>query len=322
MMRYELFTWYLFLQRLLAVAVITAATVFPGFIIVDYFRPTLKRLHTIDAGARIVVILCLCAVCAKVLVMLIENALGWANYGGRRILIDTLVNGLLTGGFTLVFLLHFSSRYQQLLALKRAFDQQLAAQNDLIKARIAPHFFFNTINTLVSLIESSPAKAAELLQHVSALFRASFNGPKEISFEEEVALCQHYLSIEACRLTDKLEVVWRLPDDDMMYDMVITALTLQSVLEQILLSVVEMTTETIYMSIEVTWQYHRVVIEINVQLPSKTLFIKRDLSRQINFEIQTKRLQLNFGKSAYIKSQINQQQMQTTISYPLHDAGL
>ena len=157
---------------------------------------------------------------------------------------------------------------------------------------------------------------------MSALFRASFNGPKEISFEEEVALCQHYLSIEACRLTDKLEVVWRIPDDDMMYDMVITALTLQSVLEQILLSVVEMTTETIYMSIEVTWQYHRVSIEINVQLPSKTLFIKRDLSRQINFEIQAKRLQLNFGKSAYIKSQINQQLLQTTISYPLHDAGL
>lgn len=84
----------------------------------------------------------------------------------------------------------------------------------------------------MSLIESNPARASALLQHVSALFRASFNGAREISFEEEIALCEHYLAIESSRLADKLEVSWQLPDEDVMYDMVITALTLQSVLEK------------------------------------------------------------------------------------------
>ena len=161
---------------------------------------------------------------------------------------------VITGGFTFVFLLYFMRRHREMMALKRSFEQKLVAQNDIIKARMAPHFFFNTINSLSSLIESDPPRAAQLLQHVSVLFRASFSGIHEISFEEEVALCEHYLAIESSRLADKLHVTWQLPDDDMMYDMVITALTLQGVLEKMLLNVVEMTTETINIDINTAWR--------------------------------------------------------------------
>ena len=194
-----------------------------------------------------------------------------------------------------MFLLYFLRNHRELNALKISFEYKLTAQNDLIKARTAPHFFFNTINTLVSLIESNPPRAAALLQHVSALFRASFSGAREISFEEEVALCEHYLAIESSRLADKLEVSWQLPDEDIMYDMVITALTLQSVLEKMLLNVVEMTTETIHIDIKVTWQQHRVAIQIEVELPKKTLIINHDLRQHMNFYIQTDRLRAHFG---------------------------
>ena len=175
---------------------------------------------------------------------------------------------------------------------------------------------------MVSLIETNPPRASELLQHVSALFRASFNGVREISFEEEVALCEHYLAIESSRLADKLVVTWQLPDDDMMYDMVITALTLQSVLEKMLLNVVEMTTETIVIDIIVTWQQHRIVITINVQLPNKTFMVTHDLRRQINFHIQAERLKVFFGQSADIKSTVTHKQIVTIIDYPLQDVGL
>ena len=137
-----------------------------------------------------------------------------------------------------------------------------------------------------------------------------------------MALCQHYLAIESFRLAGKLQVDWQVPDDDTVYDMVITALTLQSVIEQMLLNIVEMTTEVIYMKVQVIWQAHRVDIKVKVTLPSKTLFIKQDLHRQINFRTQTQRLQRNFGQSAYIESQVTQQHIETTINYPLHDAGL
>lgn len=315
-------TWVQFVQYLVVDLAITALTVLPAIIVVDYLRPSLKQLNTINAGARIVMIFSLCAIFAQICVILAENAFGLASYSIKQLLVETTFTALIVGGFTFVFLWYCSHRHQQLVALKLAFDQKLTSQNDLIKARIAPHFFFNTINTLVSLIESNPARASELLQHISALFRASFSGSKEISFEEEMALCEHYLAIESCRLADKLQVQWQVPDDDTMYDMVITALTLQRVLEQMLLHVVEMTTETIFMSITVTWSHHRVTIQVVVQLPTKTLFIKHNLNRQIDFEVQEQRLQVHFGQSAYIQSQINPSQIETIISYPLHDAGL
>lgn len=320
--RYSLFSWHEVLQRLSMNMVQTLLTVALGILISDYFRPSLKRLTRFSASVQLVLTLSLCGAIAKVIAMLIETGLGWATYSSTQLLAETLIAALVTGGFTFVFLLYFAQRYRDIKALKIAFDKELAVQNNLIKARIAPHFFFNTINTLVSLVESDPNKASELLHHVSALFRASFNDLKEISFEEELALCQHYLAIEAFRLAGKLQVDWQVPDDDTVYDMVITALTLQSVIEQMLLNIVEMTTEVIYMKVQVIWQAHRVDIKVKVTLPSKTLFIKQDLHRQINFRTQTQRLQRNFGQSAYIDSQITQQHIETTINYPLHDAGI
>ena len=320
--RHELSSWVKFIQHCLVDLSITALTLIPAIIVVDYLRPSLKRLNTINAGARIVMIFSLFAIFAQILVILVENTIGWSSYTIKQLIVETIFTALIVGGFTFVFLWYCSHRHQQLVALKLTFDQKLTAQNDLIKARIAPHFFFNTINTLVSLIESNPTRASALLEHISALFRASFSGSKEISFEEEMALCEHYLAVESCRLADKLQVDWQVPDDDTMYDMVITALTLQRVLEQMLLHVVEMTTETIFMMIVVNWSHHRVTIQVIVKLPVKTLFIKHNLNRQIDFQVQAQRLQVHFGQSAYIQSQINQHQIETIISYPLHDAGL
>ena len=130
------------------------------------------------------------------------------------------------------------------------------------------------------------------------------------------------MAIESSRLADKLEVNWTLPEEDIMYDMVITALTLQSVLEKILLNVVEMTTETICINIEVTWEQHRVKIMIDVALPKKTLIINHDLRQHMNFYIQADRLRAHFGQSADIQSSVASTQIITIIDYPLQDVGL
>lgn len=223
---------------------------------------------------------------------------------------------------TITFLLYFLRQYREFMMLKQSFEDRLSAQNDIIKARISPHFFFNTINNLLALIETNPARASKLLQHISALFRASFNGAREISFEEEVALCEHYIAIESSRLAGKLIVTWQLPDEDIMYDMVITSLTLQSVLEKILVNVVEMTTETIVIDISVSWHNHRVLIIIAVDLPTKTLIVTHDLRRHIHFKIQTERLRSYFGQTADIQSTVTDKQVVTIIDYELEDVGL
>ena len=320
--RYDIATWSDFLIQLFSRVLQNTLSIIPSLYLIDYLRPILKSMSIPKASMYVLALLMVASTISMILVMLVMINIGWFEYDRQTFILNILFDAVISGGFTLVFLLYFLRRYRETNALKQSFEQKLSAQNDVIKARIAPHFFFNTINTLVSLIESNPARASALLQHVSALFRASFNGAREISFEEEIALCEHYLAIESSRLADKLEVSWQLPDEDVMYDMVITALTLQSVLEKMLLNVVEMTTETIYINIRVTWQQHRVAITIGVELPKKTMIINHDLRQHMNFYIQAERLRAYFGQSADIKSSVTSSRIITVIDYPLQDVSL
>lgn len=320
--RHDLVTWSQFFVRFLSRIVQYTLSIIPSLYVIDYLRPIFKHANPINVSMRILFLFMVTSTVSVTLIMLIMINTGWMVYERQAFVLNILFNIIITCGFTLVFMMYFMRRHRELMALKQSFEDKLTAQNDLMKARISPHFFFNTVNTLVSLIETKPPQAAELLQHVSVLFRASFNGAREISFEEEVALCEHYLAIESSRLADKLVVSWHLPDDDVMYDMVITALTLQMVIEKMLLNVVQMTTETIFIDIAVTWQQHRVTITVTVQLPSKTLMIIHDLRRHINFHIQAERLRVYFDQSADIRSNITNKQIITVIEYPLYDVGL
>ncbi|MGP5361162.1 histidine kinase [Psychrobacter celer] len=320
--RHDLATWSDFIIKFGSRVIQNTLSIIPSLYIIDYLRPVFKSMSIPKVSMYVLAILMLASAVSMVLVLLVMINMGWHEYSLQNFVLEVVFDLILTGGFTLVFLLYFLRRYREMNALNQSFVHKLNAQNDLTKARITPHFFFNTINTLVSLIESNPARASQLLQHVSALFRASFSGAREISFEEEIALCEHYLAIESSRLSDKLDVTWQLPDEDIMYDMVITALTLQSVLEKMLLNVVEMTTETIFIHIKVTWYEHRVSITISVQLPKKTLMINHDLRQHMNFYIQAERLRSYFGQSADIRSKVTNSQIITLIDYPLQDVGI
>ncbi|MGO2673127.1 MAG: histidine kinase [Psychrobacter celer] len=320
--RHDLATWSDFIIKFGSRVIQNTLSIIPSLYIIDYLRPVFKSMSIPKVSMYVLAILMLASAVSMVLVLLVMINMGWHEYSLQNFVLEVVFDLILTGGFTLVFLLYFLRRYREMNALNQSFEHKLNAQNDLTKARITPHFFFNTINTLVSLIESNPARASQLLQHVSALFRASFSGAREISFEEEIALCEHYLAIESSRLSDKLDVTWQLPDEDIMYDMVITALTLQSVLEKMLLNVVEMTTETIFIHIKVTWYEHRVSITISAQLPKKTLMINHDLRQHMNFYIQAERLRSYFGQSADIRSKVTNSQIITLIEYPLQDVGI
>lgn len=319
--RHDLATWSEFLIKFASRIVQNVATIIPALYLIDYMHPTFRYENVVKVSSRILLLLMAGSGVSVTLIMLIMINVGWIEYDSQAFLNNVLFNILITGGFTFVFLLYFLRRHRELMILKQSFEDKLTAQNDIMKSRISPHFFFNTINSLVALIETNPPRASELLQHVSALFRASFHGPHEISFEEEVALCEHYLAIEACRLGDKLVVRWQLPEEDVMYDMIITALTLQMVLEKMLLNVAERTTETITIDIAVSWQSHLVTIIVKIQLPDKTFMVTHELRQQINFNIQAERLRALFGQDASIQSTFNSKQITTIINYPLQDVS-
>ncbi|MCW8955443.1 MAG: histidine kinase, partial [Gammaproteobacteria bacterium] len=103
------------------------------------------------------------------------------------------------------------------------------AQLQALKARIRPHFLFNSMNTIASLITISPAKAEKAVEDLSDLFRASLKEKTVHSLHEEIELTRSYLAIELLRLGDRLQVEWRLdaPDEEVE----IPALSLQPLVE-------------------------------------------------------------------------------------------
>jgi two-component system sensor histidine kinase AlgZ len=113
----------------------------------------------------------------------------------------------------------------------RALSPLLAeARLQALQARIRPHFLFNSLNAVLSLIRKEPAKAERALEDLADLFRVFMAENRELaSLSREVELASQYLGIEALRLGERMKVEWhteRMPSDAM-----IPPLTLQPLLE-------------------------------------------------------------------------------------------
>lgn len=92
----------------------------------------------------------------------------------------------------------------------RAFSPALVeARLQALQARIRPHFLFNSLNAVLSLIRSAPRQAEVALEDLADLFRVLMRDARNLSsLEDEIRLCRQYLSIEKIRLGERLQVRW------------------------------------------------------------------------------------------------------------------
>ena len=92
--------------------------------------------------------------------------------------------------------------------------QQIVAEAEsrfqALQARIKPHFLFNCMNTIASLVRRDPAAAEQVVEDLADLFRVSLQDRRDdTTLQEELDLCRRYLRIEQLRLGDRLDVDWR-----------------------------------------------------------------------------------------------------------------
>jgi len=89
-------------------------------------------------------------------------------------------------------------------------EEAARAELAALQARINPHFFFNTLNTIASLVEQDPGAAEEVVQTLADLFRYTFrvadSGP--VPLAEELEFIEGYLGIEQARFGERLRVIW------------------------------------------------------------------------------------------------------------------
>jgi two-component system sensor histidine kinase AlgZ len=172
----------------------------------------------------------------------------------------------LSFGILFFFLIYFDWRERNL------HPSQLQAQLSFLQSKMRPHFLFNTINSIVSLIKKEPTTAKKMLLNLSELLRASLK--EEHTFmhklSEEITLCKKYLEIEKMRLGDRLEIFWDVEEN--LDNVIFPKLSIQPLIENSVLHGIQKLEEggSIHIKISKTLK-SRLTIEISNPIPLETI---------------------------------------------------
>jgi hypothetical protein len=104
---------------------------------------------------------------------------------------------------------------EQTMAAKRASFDLLDAKDQALRAKLAPHFIFNTLNTLHAQIEQDPRGAQATTERLAQLFRQVISASDQLTIplRQELAFVEAYLGIEQARLGERLRVRFEIPEE-------------------------------------------------------------------------------------------------------------
>ena len=182
-------------------------------------RPYINALH-IYAGATL-------AFLVVMLVTLLVSLMAEWLLGGDGAALGRIFGHLVIAGVIAGLVLRYFY-VQQRLRLQE--QSELRSRIQALQSRIRPHFLFNSMNIIASLIATDPETAEDVVEDLAELFRASLNeAGNQVPLEEELQLCERYLRIESLRLGDRLQLDWQIEGSD--GHVLIPLLTLQPLLE-------------------------------------------------------------------------------------------
>ncbi len=125
--------------------------------------------------------------------------IGWHLFEDPNALAGTLGVAML---ITAIFQLLFSAKARQLQAEKRAAEAQLR----LLQGQIEPHFLFNTLANVLSLIDHDAPRAKQMLASFTDYLRSSLGSLRhdQATLGSELDLAQAYLGLLQVRMEDRL----------------------------------------------------------------------------------------------------------------------
>ena len=191
------------------------------------------------------------------------------------------------------------------------------ARLQALQARIRPHFLFNSINAVLSLMRQEPRRAEQALEDLADLFRVLMADNRQLApIVREIQLAKQYLSIEQLRLGDRLRVEWdigRLPADAL-----IPPLVLQPLLENAVYHGIEPRSEPGTVSIRIGLEGERVHLVLrNPYRPDGT----HHTGNRMAFANIRERLALHFDAEASVKTVVTMDIYEVRMVIPYVKAG-
>lgn len=109
------------------------------------------------------------------------------------------------------FGLYESSRFEN----QRLNQEALMAQLILLRQQISPHFLFNNLNTLITLIPKDPGLSVQYVQKLATVYRQvlEVNEKEVVSLESELSFLQDYIFLYQIRFGDKLKINYNISQD-------------------------------------------------------------------------------------------------------------
>jgi two-component system sensor histidine kinase AlgZ len=254
------------------------------------------------------------ALAAFTLVLLVTGAMGIA---ADRVLGDggppdwmAIVGQLVIAAIITGLALRYFYVQQQLRVQEQS---ELKARLQALQSRIRPHFLFNSMNIIASLIAVEPETAEAVVEDLSELFRASLNeAGNQVAMAEELDLCRRYARIEMLRLGDRLQIDWQLAPHQ---GVKIPLLTLQPLLENAIYHGVQPLPEGGTICVELAVSAERVDLLITNPLPPRGSTPSQGNRMALN-NIRS-RLQVLYGNAAGLTAAPEGEVYMTRLHYPI-----
>src|SRR5262245_19630738 len=199
--------------------------------------------------------------------------------------------------------------------LREQEQAELQARLQALQSRIRPHFLFNSMNIIASLIATDPETAESVVEDLSELFRASLNDSgNQVPLDEEIALCERYIRIERLRLGERLTIDWDI--DEFPDGVRIPLLTLQPLLENAIYHGIQPLPEGGKISVKVRFARDLLQVEITNPLPPLHDRDQTQGNRMALNNIRS-RLAVLYGDLAELTASANGDSFVTALHYPV-----
>jgi sensor histidine kinase YesM len=179
--------------------------------------------------------------------------------------------------------------------------QLIQARLQALQLQLNPHFLFNTLNSIASLVQDQPAAAERMIEALAGLLRAAISTQRQkVAVRDELQLLDQYLLIARIRFGSRLSVEKQI--DERMLDDQVPVLILQPLVENAIKHGVQMHTEPsrLQIAVQAAGDGHFLRLEISNTGPVDATF-DRKIEERIGLSNTRHRLQAMFGEEASLE---------------------
>jgi two-component system sensor histidine kinase AlgZ len=193
--------WEDVLQRIMQIAALLSPVLFTSLLLLWIIQPWLNRLRYWQG------VLATMAIVVALVLSIYEFGGELYNQSGNSKYFEEARYTLLSITVCGILLLYFRLRAKM---LTRALHE---ARLQVLRARIRPHFLFNTINAVLGIVRAQPKLAETALEDMADLFRVAMSDARDlVPLHREIRLSEQYIALEQLRMGDRLSVDWQMHD--------------------------------------------------------------------------------------------------------------